>query len=201
MIASRIRSIVLAVLVAGSGLLLAGCPDKLVFIDDAGLEAAVRREIGKPFGFLSRADMLDLFELDARDLQIRDIEGLQFALNLDFLDLSNNTKPAVGIGNISQIMRLTSLKFLDISNNDVTDILPIAGLRNLKELVIRGNLVFNIEPIVTNASFGVLRQVTLSLEPLLDENDEILPAVAEHLVQLENLGVAVTLVDDPFTTN
>ncbi|MCL0101336.1 leucine-rich repeat domain-containing protein [Peptococcaceae bacterium] len=71
---------------------------------DANLEAAVRDALGKPTGDITKKDMAKLTNLEAYRRGITNLSGLEYAVNLTSLDLSEN---------------------------QITDITPLAGLTNL----------------------------------------------------------------------
>jgi hypothetical protein len=138
---------VLAVIVT----LTAGCPgDPPVAVRDANLEAAIRVQIGQPFGFLTRSSLARLTTLDVRGLNIQTLEGLQFATNLRFLDASNNNisdiSPLAGLGD--------TLETLDLENNDIFDITALRGLVFLRYLNICGNRITSLGPLAINATAG-----------------------------------------------
>ena len=138
---------VLAVLMT----LTTGCPgDPPVSVKDPNLEAAIRVQIGQPFGFLTRSSMARLVTLDARNLNIQSLEGLQFASNLRFLDVSNNS-----ISDISPLAGLdATLETVDLENNDIFDITALRGLVFLRFLNICGNRITSLEPLRVNATAG-----------------------------------------------
>ena len=74
----KVKCVVAVGLLAALAPLLVGCPavDVVIFKDEA-LERAVRAELGQPFGFLTRADMLRLQTLEASAMGIRDLTGLE----------------------------------------------------------------------------------------------------------------------------
>lgn len=192
----RTRSSLVVVLMVGIGLLLTGCPDDTVFFQDDNLELAVRSELGLPLGAITKTELLKLRLLDARNAGVRTLKGLEFALNLSSLNVSNESAATGGITDISPLARLRNLSFLNLSNNEITDVSAVAGLSNLQNLLLAGNDVFNIGPIVTNAENGGLGNgdsLSLSRAPLEDENGEIRSLVATQLGRLTSLGVDVDL--------
>ena len=195
----RVRPIFASIAAALSCGLLAGCPNgSYIVLPDDALENAVRTELRKPFGFLTEADMLQLQSLDARNFGVRDLRGLELARNLTSLDVSNDFVLQNSVRNLSPLADLTNLRFLDLQNNDVTDVTPMAGLFNLDELYLAGNPVFNIGPIVANAENGGLGAgdtVSLSREPLIDDEGMTSEIVADQLDRLVDLGVDVILVE------
>lgn len=185
-------------LLVTAAMVLQGCPEdlviELVFIADDNLEKAVRREVGKRFGFLDSMDMLQLRDLDARNLGIRDLAGLEYALNLLTIDVSNDRSPDVGIADLTPIQGLTSINFLNLANNDVTNLTPIEGMRSLDILALEGNNIYDLQPLITLATFGTLKSVSLSREPL-EEGGVLSSSAAEQRARLQSLGVTVTLVE------
>ena len=92
----------LLVLLVGCASVFSGCPpETIVVFADTGLENAIRAELGLPFGFLTQANLLELRELDARALAIRDLSGIEYCTNLTSLDLDANE--------ISDITPLTAM--------------------------------------------------------------------------------------------
>lgn len=196
----RTRSSLVLVLMAGIGLLLTGCPPggEVVFFSDEELKLAVRQQLQLPLSLdITKTELLELHELNARNVGVEDLEGLQFALNLTWLDVSNETSGGGGITNISQLARLRNLTFLDLSDNDITDVSPVAGLSNLNTLLLAGNDVFNIAPIVTNAENGGLGNgnlLSLECAPLEGPDGAIRDVVQQQIGRLKALGVDVVLV-------
>ncbi len=61
-----------------------------VDIPDANLEAAIRNELGKTSGGITKEDMEKLSKLNAPRKKITDLTGLQYATNLKKLKLDGN---------------------------------------------------------------------------------------------------------------
>lgn len=200
------KSLLLIGLLVVSASSMTGCPlfapANIVLFPDDRLETAVRSELRKPFGFITQADMLKVYRLDARNFAVRDLRGLEFAKNLAFFDVSNEQRLANTLGDISPLTDLVNLSVLDLSNNDVTDLGPLAGLFNLDLLFLDGNDIFDLDPLVANADNGGLRAgdtVTLSPGPLEvgEDGDEsgVQPSTAENLrILREEHGVTVVFV-------
>ena len=145
-------------------------PDKLpgafVHIPDINLRAAIAEELSKsPNAPITVEEMERLRNLNARDRDIQDLTGLQFAINLTSrLDLRDNQisdiSPIVGLINlrllwiddnpfsdISPVRVLTNLTDLAFAHTFVSDISPVRGLTNLTALDFRGALVSDLSPI------------------------------------------------------
>ena len=57
---------------------------------DANLEAAVRLILMKPTGVITDTDMETLTNVDLSGLALTDLSGLEFAVNLNILNIRNN---------------------------------------------------------------------------------------------------------------
>ncbi len=99
---------------------------EVVTIPDAELLQAVRDALGRASGDLTCLDMALLTQLDHPDGGITDLQGLQYAVNLNNLALHNNS-----VTDVSPLADLTALRFINLNVNEVTDVEP---LRNLVEL-------------------------------------------------------------------
>ena len=106
-----------------------------VTIPDATLRAAIASALGKARGAtITKSEMETLGRLNAQDVGISDLTGLEFATNLNSLYLWNNR-----ITDLSPLAGLTNLNSLYLYNNRITDLSPLAGLTNLTFLSIKGN--------------------------------------------------------------
>jgi hypothetical protein len=176
-----------------AGILGAGCPciGNRVVVPDPALQSAIRAELGLPFGCLSESDLLDLTELNANDLNIRNLEGLQFAENLVTLDLSNND-----FQSISPLSNLQQLTHLDLSFNRISFIEALQGLRFLETLFLQGNPVGDWAPLRVNAATGgfpVGGLVVVSRDSVEDDNGNLLPGFQQARDALVERGVEVLL--------
>ncbi len=70
-------------------------------IPDSNLEAAIREAINKPEGSIYTSDLQPLTTLEAQERGISDLTGLEYCVNLQYLDLWGN--------NISDISALAGL--------------------------------------------------------------------------------------------
>ena len=115
------------------GIAWIGCTNKTppvqaVNIPDANLRAVIERALDKPAGAtITNADMATLTNLGGDRDDIRDLTGLEFAINLTELHLRSNQ-----LSDLSPLAGLTKLKWLNISESGVTDLSPLAGLTNLE---------------------------------------------------------------------
>jgi internalin A len=125
---------------------------------DANLKAAVETELG--INDPTPTDMLELTNLTSPRNKIRDLTGLEYAINLQSLNLNNNE-----ISNISALSGLTSLQDLHLGENEISDISPLSGLTNLKVLVLYYN--HNISDISPLSELTSLVELWLSGNQIL----------------------------------
>ena len=118
-------------------------PGESVDIPDPNLRAAIAEALGKaPLAPITIADMEMLKKLYVENVEIKDLNGLQFAINLEILELEGNL-----IEDISPIAGLAQLELLIISRNPISDLSPVKGLKNLKSLEISGPSIFDLSPL------------------------------------------------------
>ena len=118
-------------------------PGTPVHIPDPNLRTAIKKELRKPPGTtITQAEMAKLSNLLAANSLIRDLTGLEFAINLRSLDLSSNE-----ILDISALAALKNLTVLYLSNNRIWDVSPLANLESLTDLYISYNWISDFSPI------------------------------------------------------
>ena len=118
-------------------------PGTVVHIPDPNLRAAIAEALGKsPNAPITVEEMKRLERLDARNRDIHDLTGLQFATNLDELILERNQ-----ISDLSPIAGLIELNGLDLNGNSISDLSPVKGLKNLTRLAFHETLVSDLSPL------------------------------------------------------
>ncbi len=123
-----------------------------VNIPDATLRAAIERALKKSSGaIITPSEMATLTDLDARNQNISDLTGLEYATNLDTLSLSDNR-----ISDISSLQDLTSLIYLSLSANHISDISSLQGLTSLRWLSLDNNRISDISALSGLTSLKVL---------------------------------------------
>ena len=135
--------------------------------------------------------MLQLTQLRATDIGITDLTGLEYAINLNTLDLGNN-----GIRDVRPLAGLIALSRLSLWNNQVEDITPLANLTNLVSLNLSYNNVEDVSILanLTNLQYLAMRvNLATDFSPLQNltlirfEYDEVcdippqLPSVRERI--------------------
>ena len=107
-------------------------PGTVVHIPDPNLRAAIAELLGKgPNTPISVEEMERLRELDVPNRGIQDLTGLQFATNLNKLILGRwwQKDNVNQISDLSPIAGLINLRDLWFDNNPVSDISPLRGLK------------------------------------------------------------------------
>ena len=118
-------------------------PGTVVRIPDTNLRAAIAEELGKnPNAPITVEEMEGLERLEARNRDIQDLTGLQFATNLNALFLNNNQ-----MSDLSPIAGLINLRVLDLWNTPVSNLSPLTGLKNLSNLIFGVTSVSDLSPL------------------------------------------------------
>jgi LmbE family N-acetylglucosaminyl deacetylase len=154
--------------------LMNGQADGLV--PDVNLAAAIKAQLGIGDRALTEEDLASLNQLNASGLGITSLEGLQYAVKLQFLALDNNQiadlTPLQGlsqltelylksnlIDNVAPLAGLQQLEALHLDNNRLTDLNPVSSLVNLQVLSFNNNKVSNLAPLASLSSL-----ITLSMD-------------------------------------
>ena len=145
------------------------------WMPDANLRWFVQERLEIPDNIpMTPRDLLRLTDLEIRaeDL-ITNLQGLEHAVNLEFLDIKNgkisDLTPLAGLqnirslkfygSNISDLTPLTglmNLTGLNLTLNNVSDITPLAGLVNLTYLNLAENNISDITPLAGLVNLKVL---------------------------------------------
>ncbi len=142
----------------------------VVTIPDANLRAAIAAALGKASGApITQADMATLDSLEANDADISDLSGLEFAVNL---------------------------KWLDLSSNKITDISILEGLTNLTDLTLSSNNISDLAGLVANTGLGREDTVDVADNPLnVTSQITHIPSLRARGVSISFVAPAVTIPD------
>ena len=138
------------------------CAEAPVYFADARLKAAVESElwITDP----TPQDMLGLTSLYADGRGITSLTGLEFAKNLEDLELAYNQITSISplgdlsslkylvlnnnpLGDTSAISGLTTLTYLDVHDTGLSDLSSLSSLSNLRTLILRFNHLSDLSPL------------------------------------------------------
>ena len=134
----------------------------LVSIPDVNLRAVIEDKLGKTRGApITSAEMETLTRLEAPNKNIRDLTGLEYAINLTWLDLGAEPVDNVlvnsnSISDLSPLAGLTKLTVLDLYDNNISDISPLSGLTSLTYLDLSGNGISDLSPLAGLTNLQVL---------------------------------------------
>ena len=118
-------------------------PGGQVHFPDSNLRAAVAEALGKGANApITAEEMGTLSKLETINRGIQDLTGLQFATNLNLLDIRENQ-----ISELSPIAGLTTLRTLRLDDNAISDLSPVKGLKELTTLEFNWNRVSDISPV------------------------------------------------------
>ncbi|UQZ33409.1 hypothetical protein C2I18_07465 [Paenibacillus sp. PK3_47] len=111
-------------------------------IPDKNLEQAIRVELKKPAGPITKEDLQTITSLypDDPKQKISSLNGLEHAVNLESLML-----PGLGITNIEPLKNLHKVTFLALNDNQITQIEPLQALSQLEQLMMDSNNIENLD--------------------------------------------------------
>jgi Leucine-rich repeat (LRR) protein len=144
---------------------LVGCGKKSPTVEIANpiVEKAIREELFKPKGKLTKADLekvtwlslalnqltevpkglenlTQLTRLGLGGNQLTEVEGLEKLTKLAWLYLNPNQ-----LTDVKGLVKLTQLTFLNLSENQLTDVTGLEKLTNLQELYLNDNQLSNVK--------------------------------------------------------
>ena len=173
----------LVVLAFAAILLIPQASAQVVEIPDPNLEKALREALDLPGNAaINQQEMRHLRELTAKEAQIENITGLEYATNLRSLVLSVNQ-----IQDITPLTGLIKLEFLILRDNPIHDLTPLANLTNLTYINLAG---VRLSDITALANLTQLKTAWLSHMRLRD----ITPLA--NLTQLVRLSLVSNLIVD-----
>ena len=152
-------------------------------IPDPNLRRPIETALGKAENApISDTDMLKLIRLEQPQAGIRDLIGLEFAINLQVLALQSSK-----IFDLSPLKDLTNLRTLRLLDNKISDLSPLKDLNNLTELDLFRNQIFDLSPL---KNLNNLRELVLTRNGISDLSP------ITNLTNLTELGLGVNKISD-----
>ena len=105
------------------------------------IEAAIRKELKKPTGELTQADLEKVTELDLTQNLLTDVTGLEKLTQLMELSLGGNRLTNVP----KSLEKLTQLTELSLNGNRLTNVKGLEKLTKLTDLSIDGNQLTSVK--------------------------------------------------------
>ena len=148
-----------------------------MLIQNAALADVIAGTLHKKPEELKKEDLLELIQLDASDLDIDTLEGLEYAENLEKINVSNNA-----LTNIRPLKNLMNLVNVNLSGNRLRDIEPLDSHYNLEILNLsRNNLyVMDLSAVASMVNLKVLNLKKAKIDSL---------NYVQNCTQLENICV------------
>ena len=182
-----------------------GSDEEIVSIPDANLRAVVEDSLGKARGApIYRDEMATLTRLIARNANISDLTGLEFATGLQLLGFINTS-----IVDLSPLSNLTNLTGLFLNSTSIVDISPLSNLTNLAVLFLNSTSIVDISPLsnLTNLTGLDLSSTSIvDISPLsgltnlsllgLEENSISDVSALSGLTSLERLRLQGNTISD-----
>jgi internalin A len=137
------------------------------------LEKAVREQLNKPTGELTKEDCLGITELDlhSSDYSVN-LEGIQHFVDLEKLSCGGGR-----LKDLSALKGLIKLKDLNLMNNDIEDLSPLKDLVNLEHLELLSNRVKDVSALQNLVS---LKYLGIRKNPV--KNFDVLSALPELMI-------------------
>lgn len=127
-----------------SVLVFNNCSNKIVI--DSQLEKIISEQLLIPNHKLKKSDLLNLKELEIKEIELQSLDGLEYCINLERLVLQN-----CNLSEIKQLKYLTALKYLNIAlNPEIKNISSIGYLKELEVFIASGTSIHDITPLHNN---------------------------------------------------
>lgn len=120
-----------------------------VVINDSNLKACIETELGTTN--IDSLEMSNITRLDCRNMQINDLSGLEYAPNLQYLNLSGNQ-----INDITVLSGLTNLSYVQLYDNQINDLSSLSKHQKLRQLLVDNNKITSLEPLKNVDSLMIL---------------------------------------------
>ncbi len=130
-------------------------------IPDRTLETAILKQLKLNKATVTTTDLAKLKKLVAENLNIKNIQGLQYAKYLTDLDLSGNL-----IADLTPLRSLSNLVTLDVESNKIRNIDALANKKLLVDLNVNNNRLTNLSVLSTSKALDSIQAVNNQLTSL-----------------------------------
>ena len=185
-------------------------PTTPVTIPDANLRAKLESVLMKaPGATITRGDLEFYRVFDLSNAGIRDLTGLEYAVNLISLSLERNelsdcTQPCTQTPVLTPLAGLTQLATLGLYRNQISDLTPLAGLPYLRTLDVSTNRISDLTPLARLTSLTTLELADNRISDLMPLAGLIhltmLPLQGNRITDLSPLA-GLTAVTNLFLNN
>ena len=152
------------------------------WMPDKALQAAVAKTLGLNVSEITKDKMSGLTTLTANSAGIGSLEGIQYASNLEHLDLPNNE-----ISDVTPLKDLSKLSILYLNSNQISDVTPLQQLSNLSWLHLSDNQISDLTPL---QNLSNLEWLNLAVNEISDV------APLQQLSNLSNLNLRSNHITD-----
>ncbi len=158
-------------------------------IKDNALAEKIAAELETPVQGLTPVTLKRLTDLDAADLGIVDLTGLQHCINLTHLSLQDNR-----ITDISPLAGLIDLELLSLNGNPITDASPLKSLKALRCLYLGKTLVSDLSFV---HELHALRLLSVVFSKVTTLEEVHLAFASGEIARLETLYAFGNMLDAP----
>ncbi|WP_197218024.1 leucine-rich repeat domain-containing protein [Cytobacillus firmus] len=150
---------------------------KVITFKDKNLEKAIKDSLGIDRD-VQESDLIDLTNLDLGAASIKDLSGIEKAVNLESLSLWGNE-----ISDLTPLSSLVKLTELDLDENPISSLKPLAPLKNLTTLFLSNTNIKDYSPLnqLVNLNYLFMSSNGLTSIPNLSELTKL-----EYLVLDDN---------------
>lgn len=174
-------------------------PETENVVPDDNFRKVINEQLGKSdlLAPVTAQEMSTITSLDASDKQIKSAQGIEYAVDLEFLQLAENQLTSIDFGGIKAI------EYLNLSSNELTDI-NISNMTNMISLMLMDNQLqsidlsnnFNISTL--NIQYNKLKTMYFpnrsNLRLLYGSNNELESIDVSNAVNLEILQLDENLL-------
>ena len=165
-------------------------PGASVNIPDPNLRNAIVEALAKaPSAEITVTDMTTLTRLNAVGMEIQDLEGIQFATNLEELTLGT-----VSTSDLSPLAELINLKSIDVWQSSVSNLSPLTGLTKLERFRFSNSPISDLSPLAGLTSLTSLTLYNIGDRSSFDNSLDISPLAG--LTELRHLDLHANRIAD-----